>query len=52
MTIGEAVRFTQSFYSHWNNELLDQILDHFALPHPVNLDRLTLPAHPPSRPTG
>lgn len=31
MTIDEAIRFTRSFYPHWNNELLDQILDHFAL---------------------
>jgi len=26
------VNFTRSFYSHWNGDLLDQILDHFALP--------------------
>lgn len=31
MTIGEAVAFTRSFYPRWNNELCDQILDHFEL---------------------
>src|SRR5262245_21341882 len=28
MTIAEAVTFTRSFYRNWNDELLDQILDH------------------------
>lgn len=41
MTIGEAVRFTRSFYSHWNSELLDQILDHFALPRRAKIRRLS-----------
>src|SRR5262245_55252854 len=41
MTIGEAVRFTQSFYEHWNGELLDQILDHFALPRRAKIRRLS-----------
>jgi len=41
MTIGEAVRFTRSFYSHWNGELLDQILDHFALPRRAKIRRLS-----------
>jgi ABC-2 type transport system ATP-binding protein len=41
MTVGEAVRFTQSFYSHWNGELLDQILDHFALPRRAKIRRLS-----------
>ena len=41
MTIGEAVRFTRSFYPHWNGELLDQILDHFALPRRAKIRRLS-----------
>jgi len=41
MTINEAVRFTRSFYSHWNSELLDQILDHFALPRRAKIRRLS-----------
>jgi ABC-2 type transport system ATP-binding protein len=41
MTIGEAVRFTRSFYSHWNVELLDQILDHFALPRRAKIRKLS-----------
>jgi ABC-2 type transport system ATP-binding protein len=41
MTVGEAVRFTRSFYSHWNGDLLDQILDHFALPRRAKIRRLS-----------
>jgi ABC-2 type transport system ATP-binding protein len=41
MTIDEAVRFTRSFYSHWNGELLDQILDHFALPRRAKIRKLS-----------
>jgi ABC-2 type transport system ATP-binding protein len=41
MTIEEAVRFTRSFYPHWNGELLDQILDHFALPRRAKIRRLS-----------
>jgi ABC-2 type transport system ATP-binding protein len=41
MTIGEAVRFTRSFYPRWNSELLDQILDHFALPRRAKIRRLS-----------
>src|SRR5262245_26928777 len=41
MTIGEAVRFTRAFYPHWNGELLDQILDHFALPRRAKIRRLS-----------
>jgi ABC-2 type transport system ATP-binding protein len=32
MTIASASRFTRSFYSTWNEELFDQIIDHFELP--------------------
>ena len=31
MTVAEAVRFTQRFYPDWNDELVQQILDHFGL---------------------
>src|SRR4051794_7397965 len=41
MTIDEAVHFTRSFYPHWNGELLDQILDHFALPRRAKIRRLS-----------
>jgi ABC-2 type transport system ATP-binding protein len=41
MTIDEAVRFTRSFYPHWNGDLLDQILDHFALPRRSKIKRLS-----------
>lgn len=41
MTIEEAVHFTRSFYPHWNGELLDQILDHFALPRRAKIRRLS-----------
>src|SRR5207244_6213031 len=40
-TIGEAAQFTRSFYRHWNSELLDQILDHFALPRRSKIRRLS-----------
>lgn len=41
MTIGEAIRFTQSFYSRWNAALVDQILDHFELSRQRKLRRLS-----------
>jgi ABC-2 type transport system ATP-binding protein len=41
MTVDEAVRFTRSFYARWNGELLDQILDHFALPRRAKIRRLS-----------
>ena len=41
MTVGEAVQFTQAFYSHWNGRLVDQILDHFELPRKKKLRRLS-----------
>lgn len=31
MTIGEIVNFTRPFYRQWNQEIVDQILDHFDL---------------------
>ena len=41
MTVGEALRFTRSFYSTWNQELIEQILDHFALPRRARIRRLS-----------
>jgi ABC-2 type transport system ATP-binding protein len=41
MSVDEAVRFTRSFYPHWNGELLDQILDHFALPRRAKIRKLS-----------
>jgi len=41
MTVGEAVRFTRSFYHSWNQDLLDQILDHFELPSRAKIRRLS-----------
>jgi ABC-2 type transport system ATP-binding protein len=41
MTVQEAVRFTRAFYPRWNNLLLDQILDHFALPRRAKIRRLS-----------
>lgn len=41
MTIDDAVRFTSPFYSNWNSELLDQILDHFELPRRLKIRRLS-----------
>ncbi len=41
MTVGEAVRFAQSFYQRWNKGLLDQILDHFELARKAKIRRLS-----------
>jgi ABC-2 type transport system ATP-binding protein len=41
MTIGQAVRFNRSFYSSWNQQLLEQILDHFELSQRRPLRRLS-----------
>ena len=41
MSIDEAARFTKAFYTHWNDELLGQILDHFALPRRAKIRRLS-----------
>ncbi len=41
MTIGQAVRFTRSFYDRWNQHLLDQILDHFELSPKRRIRRLS-----------
>jgi ABC-2 type transport system ATP-binding protein len=41
MTVEEAVRFTRSFYSRWNDVLVEQILDHFELAPRKKLRRLS-----------
>ena len=41
MSIGEAVDFARSFYGVWNQELLEQILDHFSLPRRAKIRRLS-----------
>ncbi len=41
MTIGEAVKFTCSFYPRWNETLVDQILDHFELRRKQKFRRLS-----------
>ena len=41
MTVNDAVRFTRSFYPNWNSELLEQILDHFALPRRGKIRKLS-----------
>jgi ABC-2 type transport system ATP-binding protein len=41
MTVDEAVRFTRSFYPRWNTELVEQILDHFALPRRAKIRKLS-----------
>jgi ABC-2 type transport system ATP-binding protein len=43
MTIGEAVQFTRGFYEHyrWNQQLLQQILDHFELSPKRKIRRLS-----------
>lgn len=41
MTVGEAVRFTRSFYERWNATLVEQILDHFELSRRQKLRRLS-----------
>lgn len=41
MTVGEAIAFTRRFYPVWNGELVQQILDHFALPRKTRIRRLS-----------
>jgi ABC-2 type transport system ATP-binding protein len=41
MTVGQAVEFTRSFYPHWNDVLVDQILDHFELARKQKYRRLS-----------
>jgi ABC-2 type transport system ATP-binding protein len=41
MTVGEMARFARAFYPTWNDQLLEQILDHFALPRRGKIRRLS-----------
>ena len=41
MTVGEMARFARAFYPTWNDHLLEQILDHFALPRRGKIRRLS-----------
>ena len=41
MTVGEAARFARSFQPNWNDQLLEQILDHFELARRTKIRRLS-----------
>lgn len=41
MTVGEMTRFAAAFYPTWNDRLMEQILDHFALPRRTKIRRLS-----------
>ncbi len=41
MSIREAVRFTRPFYPEWNQEMVDQILDHFELSPKQKFNKLS-----------
>jgi len=41
MTIDQAIAFTRSFYAHWSNSLVEQVLDHFALSRRMRIGRLS-----------
>jgi ABC-2 type transport system ATP-binding protein len=41
MAVGEMARFARSFYTTWDDRLLEQILDHFALPRRGKIRRLS-----------
>jgi len=41
MSIRDAMRFTRAFYPQWNQDLLDQILDHFELSPRQKIRRLS-----------
>jgi ABC-2 type transport system ATP-binding protein len=41
MTVGQAVEFNRAFYEHWNQPLLEQILDHFELSPKRRIRRLS-----------
>ncbi len=42
MTVAEAARFARAFHpARWNQQLLDQILDHFEIPPQAKLRRLS-----------
>jgi len=41
MTVNDALKFTRPFYERWNQELFDQIIDHFELPRKQKLKKLS-----------
>ncbi|MFC1757561.1 ABC transporter ATP-binding protein [Planctomycetota bacterium] len=41
MRVGEIIKFTKAFYSQWDDELVEQILDHFRLPKRQRIRRLS-----------
>ncbi|MAG92422.1 MAG: ABC transporter [Planctomycetaceae bacterium] len=41
MTVAQMTAFTRSFYATWNQDLLEQILDHFELPQKARIRRLS-----------
>ncbi len=41
MTIKEAVEFTRPFYETWNDDLVEKILDHFALSRRAKVRKLS-----------
>jgi len=41
MTVGQSIRFARAFYDRWNHELLEQIIDHFALASNAKIRRLS-----------
>ncbi len=41
MTVGEAIRFTRSFYTQWNDRFLNEILNHFDIAPRAKLGRLS-----------
>ncbi len=41
MRVGEIIKFTQAFYPHWDDDLVEQILDHFRLPKRQRIRRLS-----------
>jgi ABC-2 type transport system ATP-binding protein len=41
MTVGEMARLARAFYPTWNDALMEQILDHFALPRRGKIRRLS-----------
>ncbi len=41
MSVRDAMRFARPFYTTWNQDLVDQVLDHFKLPLKKRLFRLS-----------
>jgi ABC-2 type transport system ATP-binding protein len=41
MSVGQAVKFTRSFYPTWNDELAGRILDHFGLSPKAKIGKLS-----------